>query len=136
MIGNADNNMKKFGAVFVMALIITVVAILFGRADQGVIDVSATISNSSVNMVQNEDGSEGEKISEPISRVLSTMPNGGLVGTGKPEPQLKPEPEENASSTDETASTTGDGVEEEEDEKGEIETEALEEITSETNGDE
>ena len=89
-----------YGAIFVGALI-TVGVVMWGRADQGQIDVPATI-NVANEEIKKEGGSEVRSSRNPYS----DKPNGGLVGAGKSTPPPEPEVTEETSST--TPESTGE----------------------------
>jgi len=102
-------SLKLYGGIFAFGLVVTVGAIMFGRADEGQIDVSAAIANSNISAREN-----GGAIAEEQSNVDHSIPNGGLIGSGKPveKPKPAPEVEGSATSTDEVASSTEDGTDE------------------------
>lgn len=93
-------NTKIIVGVAAFVIIIAVGAVLFGRADKGQIDVSATIVNSNNEKIER---GEGEAL-QTVPRGISDEPNGGLIGTGKPPKQEVPQPsvEGVGTSTDET----------------------------------
>ena len=102
-------NVKIFASVFLVGIVATTGAVLFGRADKGQIDVSAAIGMFNQDKIDRGEGNLVQTIPNPLSNV----PNGGLVGTGKtdpamqqPKPKPKPEVEGSATSTDETASSS------------------------------
>ncbi len=93
-------NLKTILIVFAVGLVVASGAVMYGRSDRGQIDVSAAISNANVTR-----SSSGEsQVNMPAPRAFQNLPNGGLVGTGKPDDVPPPPP------APETASTTeGDG---------------------------
>ncbi len=103
-------SLKLVLSLFAFGILATGAAIMYGRMDTGVINVSATISNANqASQARGEDASN--QVQQPSSEIFKTMPNGGLVGTGKTEPT--PPPVETgtttATTTESGATTTPDG---------------------------
>jgi hypothetical protein len=96
------NNLKVYGGIIGVALLVIASSIMLGRSDKGGIDVSATISNS--NAAARASVKEGDPIPKDISNTNTAIPNGGLVGMGKPERPAPPPP------TEETGTSTEDGI--------------------------
>jgi hypothetical protein len=97
------NNLLLYGGIVTLGFVITIGAVMFGRSDHGVIDVSAAIANTNV-----ERKERGEATVPTGVQANPNAPNGGLVGKGKsaaptPEPQV----ESAASSTE---ADTGNGT--------------------------
>ncbi len=78
-------------------------AIMWGRSDSGVIDVSATIANS---QYATDRGEGGVPVAAPAQEYVD-MPNGGLVAQdpGSVPPPPEPAPTEETASTTEGATT-------------------------------
>ncbi len=102
-------NTRVVLGVFVVGLLISGVAIVYGRMDAGQIDVSATITNA--NNASTAAGEGPENQVQAGSNAFANMPNGGLVGTDEVPPQ-PPAPQEvattTATSTEETTPSTED----------------------------
>lgn len=92
--------------VIAVGLLLTVGAVLFGRTDEGMIDVARMVNQS--NATADATNNPENRANNPASNSRSNEPNGGLVGTGKSERvQSEPEPDvEGASTTPSAASTT------------------------------
>ncbi len=93
--------------VLMLGIGLTMGAIVWGRSDDGQIDVSATIANS-----QYVSDNAADSNATPVgvsSQEYIDMPNGGLIAAGgsEPPPPEPPVEEINASST---ATTTEDSV--------------------------
>lgn len=104
-------NLKVVLSLFVLGFLMAGAAVMYGRMDTGVINVSATISTANQeSQARGEDASA--QVNQPSSDYLRSLPNGGLVGTGKSEPT--PPPVETGTSTgtttDSVATTTPEGT--------------------------
>jgi hypothetical protein len=78
-------------------------AIMWGRSDSGVIDVSATIANS---QYASDEADSGTPVMAPAQEYID-MPNGGLVAQdpGSAPPPPEPAPTEEVASTTEGSTT-------------------------------
>ena len=97
------SSLKLIIGIFVVGVLITGVAVMYGKMDKGQIDVSATISKANTTSAEKGEP-ESNQVVQPESRTLSTLPNGGLVGTGKTESNQVTPPETQGGTT--SASTT------------------------------
>lgn len=111
-------NLAVFSGIALLGLILSVGTVLFARSDEGVIDVTAALTNSNAER-RAEDPSAAER---PVPRATqNNVPNGGLVGKGKSSPPPTPAPDESAS--------TSDDILQDEDENGNVEdTDGAEEV--------
>jgi hypothetical protein len=95
-------------SIVFVGILVTVGAIMWGRSDTGVIDVSATISNSQY-VTENAGNADVAQVPAPTQQYVD-MPNGGLVaaegGSDTPPAPVLPDPSLTASST---ATTTTEG---------------------------
>jgi hypothetical protein len=88
----------------VLGALLTTGAVMWGRSDTGMIDVSATIANSQY-VAEHSNGEEGTNPTGYATQAHTDLPNGGLVPAGSsgdvPPPAPAPESvvEENASTT-------------------------------------
>jgi hypothetical protein len=112
-------------AFLVVGIGITAGTIMWGSAQSGQIDVSATIANSQYGDKGSAEG-DAPVISAPAQEYIE-MVNGGLVpaqSTDNPAPQPEPTPSDNASSTATSTEDVTDVVEDggtvENDEEGEM----------------
>jgi hypothetical protein len=116
-------NLYLYGGILLAGVIVTGGAILFGRSDEGVINVSEAIRSSNVTAQQSADDSGAGETIVPVENTRSSLPNGGLVGKGDVTP--RPEPKvESASSTDDSATSTDEMVDSETEEGSSDETDA------------
>lgn len=103
----SKRGLAYMGGFFMVGLIVTVGAVLIGRADKGQIDVSATIANSNAERVAS--GVEGDSPVQPIPEVFANTRNGGLVpqsGDVTPPPETESTPVETGTTTDDMATST------------------------------
>lgn len=95
------SNLKLIGSVLGLGILVIGGAVMLGRSDSGVIDVSATITRS--NITQSAEGGDGTSV-PVVPSEFSNMPNGGLVpqrNQGAVDtPPPAPAPTERASSSD------------------------------------
>jgi hypothetical protein len=104
-------SLKTFVVVFVVGAIISVVAVMYGRSDGGVINVAGVIAQTNAEIKQKADA--GEDAPPPVVDTRAKKSNGGLVGMGQSAPAPKPKKAPvakasttNASSTESAATTT------------------------------
>ncbi len=88
---------RGMGAIFAVGLLLTIAAVLFGRFDEGQIDVSAVITQSNEEHVEAGEPAEVIPVMSDMNRGL---PNGGLVGIGDTTPPPQPASEEVGTSTE------------------------------------
>ncbi len=93
---------RAMGAVFAVGLLLTIASVLFGRFDDDVIDIAATITTSNEKMMESG-GTNAEMV--PVPAAGPAVQNGGLVGIGN----TTPPPAETGTTTDGSATTTDSG---------------------------